>query len=68
MATPKGLAARARVVVELIDGIKIHIEVRDNSKFVQFYSVYTLCSERSEAKAGGEHLTRDNLPGIRAVV
>jgi exonuclease III len=40
MATPKGLAARA--VVELTDGRKIYIEVRDNSKFVQFYTVYTI--------------------------
>ena len=40
MATPKGLAARA--VVELTDGSKIYIEVRDNSKFVQFYTVYTI--------------------------
>jgi hypothetical protein len=39
MAIPKGLSARA--VVELTDGRKIHIEVRDNSKFVQFYTVYT---------------------------
>lgn len=42
MATPKGLAARA--VVELTDGRKIYIEVRDNSKFVQFYTVYTIRS------------------------
>ena len=40
MATPKGLAARA--VVELTDGRKIYIEVRDHSKFVQFYTVYTI--------------------------
>ena len=40
MATPKGLAARA--VLELMDGRKIYIEVRDNSKFVQFYTVYTI--------------------------
>ena len=40
MATPKGLAARA--VVELTDGRKIYIEVRDNSRFVQFYTVYTI--------------------------
>ena len=40
MATPKGLAARA--VVELTEGRKIYIEVRDNSKFVQFYTVYTI--------------------------
>ena len=40
MATPKGLAARA--VLELMDGRKIYIEVRDNSKFVQFYTIYTI--------------------------
>jgi hypothetical protein len=40
MATPEGLAARA--VVELTDGRKIFIEVRDNSKFVQFSIVYTI--------------------------
>ena len=40
MSIPKGLAARA--VVELTDGRKIYIEVRDNSKFVQFYTVYTI--------------------------
>ena len=40
MSIPKGLAARA--VVELTDGRKIYIEVRDNSKFVQFYTLYTI--------------------------
>ncbi len=40
MATPKGLAARA--VLELTDGRKIYIEVQDNSKFVQFYTIYTI--------------------------
>ena len=52
MATPKGLAARA--VVELTDGRKIYIEVRDNSKFVQFYTVYTIrggCGRAREFQA-----------------
>ncbi|HEU0293107.1 MAG TPA: hypothetical protein VFR47_10260 [Anaerolineales bacterium] len=40
MATPKGLAARA--VLELSDGRKIHIEIRDGSMFVKFYAVYTV--------------------------
>jgi hypothetical protein len=40
MATPKGLATRT--VVKLTDGRKIYIEVRDNSKFVQFFTVYTI--------------------------
>ena len=40
MAIPKGLAARA--VLELTDGRKIYIEVRDDSMFVQFYTVYTV--------------------------
>ena len=48
MAIPKGLAARA--VVELTDGRKIYIEVRDNSKFVQFYTVYTIRGGRGRAR------------------
>jgi hypothetical protein len=40
MAIPKGLAARA--VVELTDGRKIHIEVRDDSMFIKFYTVYAI--------------------------
>jgi len=40
MATPKGLAARA--VLQLSDGRKIHIEIRDGSMFVKFYAVYTV--------------------------
>lgn len=40
MATPKGFAARA--VLELMDRRKIYIEVRAHSKFVQFYTVYTI--------------------------
>ena len=48
MATPKGLAARA--VLELTDGRKIYIEVRDNSKFVQFYTVCTIRGGRGRAR------------------
>jgi hypothetical protein len=48
MAIPKGLAARA--VVELTDGRKIYVEVRDNSKFVQFYTVYTIRGGRGRAR------------------
>lgn len=40
MTIPKGLAARA--VLELSDGRKIHVEIRDGSMFVQFYAVYTV--------------------------
>ena len=40
MAIPKGLAARA--VLELTDGRKVHIEIRDGSMFVKFYTVYTV--------------------------
>ncbi len=40
MTIPKGLAARA--VLELSDGRKIHIDIRDGSMFVQFYAVYTV--------------------------
>ena len=40
MTAPKGLAARA--VLSLSDGRKIHIEIRDGSMFVQFYSLYTV--------------------------
>jgi hypothetical protein len=40
MAIPKGLAARA--VLELTDGRKVHIEIRDGSMFVQFYTVYSV--------------------------
>ena len=40
MAIPKGLAARA--VLELTDGRKVQIEIRDGSMFVKFYTVYTV--------------------------
>ena len=40
MAIPKGLAART--VLELTDGRKVHIEIRDGSMFVKFYTVYTV--------------------------
>ena len=40
MTIPKGLAARA--VLELSDGRKIHLEIRDGSMFVKFYSVFTV--------------------------
>ncbi len=39
MTVPKGLAARA--VLELTDGRKFYIEIRDGSMFVQFYTVFT---------------------------
>ena len=48
MAISKGLAARA--VLELMDRRKIYIEVRDNSKFVQFYTVYTIRGGRGRAR------------------
>jgi hypothetical protein len=37
-------------VVELTDGRKIYIEVRDNSKFAQFYTVYTIRGGRGRAR------------------
>jgi hypothetical protein len=37
MPIPKGLAARA--IVELTDGRKVYIEVKDGSPFVHFYTV-----------------------------
>lgn len=40
MATPKGLAARA--VLELTDRRKLYIKVQDGSRFVKFYTVYTV--------------------------
>ena len=40
MTVPKGLAARA--VLELSDGRNFHIEIRDDSMFVKFYTVYTV--------------------------
>lgn len=39
MTIPKGLTARA--VLELTDGRKFYIEIRDGSMFVQFYTVFT---------------------------
>jgi hypothetical protein len=38
MTIPKGLSARA--VIELDDGRSFCIDIRDNSMFVQFYTVY----------------------------
>jgi hypothetical protein len=40
MTIPKGLAARA--VLELSDGRKIHLDIRDGSMFVKFYAVFTV--------------------------
>ena len=40
MTVPGGLAARA--VLELSDGRNFHIEIRDGSMFVKFYTVYTV--------------------------
>lgn len=40
MTVPKGLAARA--ILELSDGRNLHIEIRDGSMFVKFYTVYTV--------------------------
>jgi hypothetical protein len=40
MAIPKGPAARA--ILELSDGRKIHIEIRNGSPFVKFCTVYTV--------------------------
>lgn len=40
MTIPRGLAARA--VLELSDGRNFHLEIRDGSMFVKFYSVYTV--------------------------
>jgi len=37
MPIPKGLAARA--ILELTDGRKVYIEVKDSSPFVHFYTV-----------------------------
>ena len=38
MTIPKGLAARA--VIELDDGRRFYIDIKDSSMFVQFYTVY----------------------------
>lgn len=40
MTIPRGLAARA--VLELSDGRNFHIEIRDGSMFVKFYTIYTV--------------------------
>ncbi len=40
MTIPKGLAARA--VIELDDGRRFYIDIKDGSMFVQFYTVYTV--------------------------
>ena len=41
MTIPKGLAARA--VIELEDGRKFYIDIKDDAMFVQFYTVYMVC-------------------------
>lgn len=65
MATPKGLAARA--VVELTDGRKIYIEVRDNSTFVQFYTVYTIRGRgRARAYQANPSINRNYANSIEA--
>jgi hypothetical protein len=43
MTIPKGLAARA--VIELEDGRKFYIDIKDGSMFVQFYTVYMVCGK-----------------------
>ena len=62
MPIPKGLAARA--ILELTDGRKVYIEVKDGSPFVHFYTVrivdcrnhrrkVTECAGRSKNYAAG---------------
>ena len=66
MAIPKGLAARA--VLELTDGRKIYIEVRDNSKFVRFYTVYTIRGRgRAREYQANLSLNRNYANSIEAV-
>jgi hypothetical protein len=44
MTTLKGLAARA--VIELDDGSRFYIHIKDSSMFVQFYTVYMMRGKR----------------------
>jgi len=64
MAILKGLAARA--VLELTDGRKIYIEVRDNSKFVRFYTVYTIRGGRAREYQANLSLNRNYANSIEA--
>jgi hypothetical protein len=48
MTIPKGLAARA--VIDLDDGSRFYIDIKDSSMFVQFYTVYMVggkCRKRT---------------------
>jgi hypothetical protein len=59
MAIPKGLAARA--VLELTDGRKVHIEIRDGSMFVKFYTS-TRCAVGRKRTTGANHSVTETLP------
>jgi hypothetical protein len=49
MTIPKGLAARA--MIELEDGRKFHIDIKDGAMFVQFYTVYMVRCKGHKRKA-----------------
>jgi hypothetical protein len=59
MTTPKGLAARA--VLELSDGRNIHIEIRDSSMFVKFYTVYSVRGRGRRRKVERESFHERNF-------
>ena len=52
MTIPKGLAARA--VIEMEDGRKFYIDVKDGAMFVQFYTVYMVRCKGRKRKAERE--------------
>jgi hypothetical protein len=59
MTIPKGLAARA--VIELEDGRKFYIDIRDGSMFVQYYTVYMVCGKGRKRATGCESFCDRNF-------
>ena len=59
MTIPKGLAARA--VIELDDGRKFYIDIKDGSMFVQFYTVYMVRGKGRKRPTERESFRRPKL-------
>jgi hypothetical protein len=59
MTIPKGLAARA--VIELEDGRKFYIDIKDGAMFVQFYTVYMVRCKGRKRKAESESFRDRNF-------
>ena len=62
MTIPKGLAARA--VIELDDGRRFYIDIKDSSMFVQFYTVYMVRYKGRKRTTDEDHSASVTLPPL----